>query len=304
LGQKLENSFIKKPYDLHGAFGVGPAMRTFLVLALTGHEFFPSVALFGTKTWTDIECYHFATAIDVAKTGRVQLFLSYWQLRRALEQAESLSICYSSVLGPLGGQFDWKSFERLFVHLLACRVLALLVCEGRGAPTCQVTLRQLFPGAQMSAGLPETRVVIKELKVQQRSSPLVKVVKKRFSLALDALETGIIWLEADGNALVDAATCFEDADSSRKRRCFIQAKFSSETTIDPKQRYTELRDVIQQILKLDENCIPVFVTNRKTPPEHVNFLQTRRQFVLYNYNTIREFLGRSLHPLVPCAEFE
>jgi hypothetical protein len=313
LGERLESKLTaaQRDYDLAAAFGSTAAMRTFLVLAITSHPFPASAEVFGKMRWLDIERYQLATAVEVEGTPLVQLLLPHWLLRQALRQAASMSLCYSSVLAPLGGEFDWKSFERLFVHLLACRVLALLRCEPllrceeADASSLAVTLGQLFPGAQMSKGLPETRVLINEIRVEKRAEPLVEKVQGQLSLALPGLETGIIWLEKPGNELVDAATCFAAASDSRTlRRCFIQAKFSGETTIDPKQRYPELRKVVNEMFKVDANCIPVFVTNRKTPLEHVAFLQQQRQFVLYDFNTIKQFLGRSLHPLVPCAEFE
>jgi hypothetical protein len=125
----------------------------------------------------------------------------------------------------------------------------------------------------------------------------------RLKLELPALDTRKIFLEADGNELVDAGTCFNSEDMSKLLRCLVQAKFSGERTVDPKQRYAELRSVIDKMFELDPDCLPVFVTNRKTPADHVAFLRGRRRFILYDFHTIKDFLGRSLHPLVPCAEF-
>src|SRR4051812_45009911 len=102
-------------------------MRTFMVLALTGHPFHPEAKYFSGKSWRDLEPFLLAMELSEPDSSHVRLFLAHWQLKRALREPECLSLCYSNVLGPIGDEFDWRCFETLFVHILACRVLALLL---------------------------------------------------------------------------------------------------------------------------------------------------------------------------------
>jgi hypothetical protein len=117
----------QKPHLLKAAFGSGSAMRTFLVLALTGHPFDPTARYFKGKSWKELEQYLLAMEFWEPDGINVRLVLAHWQLKRALAEPDCLPLFPSSALGHVGAEFDWKCFETFFVHLLACRVLALLL---------------------------------------------------------------------------------------------------------------------------------------------------------------------------------
>jgi hypothetical protein len=304
LGDHLESLLARKEYHLPEALGSGKALRTFLALALTGHPVDPTEKCFEGRCWADIEGYLLATVLPVQNSPRIRLRLAHWQLRAALRHPNAASMFPSDVLGPIGAEFNWRCFERLFVYLLAARVLALL--RAANESTLRVPLNDLFPGARFSPGLGEKQIIIQELKVVQRTAPLVtkKQGSKPRVMNIPPVDASTISFEQEGNSLVDADTWFKDGDEPNQHLfAVLQAKFSGERTQHAAQSYPELRGIIDDLLKLAPTCLPIFVTNRATPTEHVDFLLSQKRFLLYNQTTIAEFLGPSLSHLVPCEEF-